>query len=229
MFCRVEGGRTEGPPKLVIFKHDEVAWETIGAWDGVGMRGNCSVPMLFNGVVPEANLVGIELEDHRVPVMTTYMAPCQILTYGAAYLGIASGAFDLACAEGDKRFPSGGRRLDNPIHQRRMAEMSVQIEAARALLHAAAAMADAGRAPSVLPFLQAKVLCAEVGVRVTAELMTLFGGTAFAGRLPFERYLRDARAGLVMGVANDAAYDTIGTLLFPAHASDAEPSRAPTS
>jgi isovaleryl-CoA dehydrogenase len=229
MFCRVEGGRTEGLPDLVIFKHDEVAWETIGVWDGVGMRGNCSVPMIFNGVVPEANLVGIELEDTSVPVMTKYMAPCQMLTYGAAYLGIASGAFALACVEGDKRFPSGGRRLDNPINQRRMAEMSVHIEAARALLHAAAAMADAGRAPSVLPFLQAKVLCAEVGVRVTAELMTLFGGTAFAARLPFERYFRDARAGLVMGVANDAAYDTIGTLLFPAPASDAEPSRAPTS
>jgi isovaleryl-CoA dehydrogenase len=105
----------------------------------------------------------------------------------------------------------------------------VQIEAARALLHTVAAMADAGRTPSVLPFLQAKVLCAEVGVCVTAEPMTLFGGTAFAGRLPFERYFRDARAGLVMGVANDVAYDTIGTLLFPGHASDVGPSRAPTS
>ena len=42
-------------------------WETIGAWDGVGMRGNCSVPMIFNGVVPEANLVGIEREDHASP------------------------------------------------------------------------------------------------------------------------------------------------------------------
>jgi alkylation response protein AidB-like acyl-CoA dehydrogenase len=45
--------------------------------------------------------------------------------------------------------------------------------------------------------------------------MTIFGGTAFAGRLPFERYFRDARAGLVMGQANDTAYGTIGTLLFP--------------
>jgi alkylation response protein AidB-like acyl-CoA dehydrogenase len=185
--------------------------------------------MIFNGVVPEANLVGIELEDKSVPVMTKYMAPCQILTYGAAYLGIASGAFALACTEGARRFPSGGRWLDNAINQRRMAEMSVHIEAARALLHTVAAMADAGRAPSVLPLLQAKVLCAEVGVRVTAELMTLFGGTAFAGRLPFERYFRDARAGLVMGVANDVAYDTIGTLLLPAHEADAGPTRAPTS
>jgi acyl-CoA dehydrogenase len=96
-----------------------------------------------------------------------------------------------------------------------MAEMSAQIEAARALLHLAAAMADSGRATSVLPYLQAKVVCSEVGVRVTTDLMTMFGGTAFAGRLPFERYFRDARAGLVMGQANDTAYGTIGTLLFP--------------
>jgi alkylation response protein AidB-like acyl-CoA dehydrogenase len=65
--------------------------------------------------------------------------------------------------------------------------------------------------------LQAKVVCSEVGVRVTTDLMTMFGGTAFAGRLPFERYVRDARAGLVMGQANDTAYGTIGTLLFPEH------------
>ncbi len=215
MFCRVEGGRQEGPPDLLIFKNDEVEWETIGEWDGLGMRGNSSMPMIFNGVVPEENLVGIELKDKSVPVFTKYMTPCLILTYGAAYLGIASGAFEIACVEGGKRYPSGARRLDNPINLRRMAEMSAQIEAARALLHAAAAMVDSGRAISMLPLLQAKVLCSEAGVRVTADLMTMFGGTAFAGRLPFERYFRDARAGLVMGQANDAAYGTIGTLLFP--------------
>ena len=215
MFCRVEGGRTEGPPELLVFKNDEVEWETIGEWNGLGMRGNSSIPMVFNGVVPEANLVGIELEDKSVPVMTKYMAPCQILTYGAAYLGIASGAFEIACTEGVKRYASGARRLDNQIHRRRMAEMSVRIEAARALLHTAAAMADSGRLTSNLPLLQAKVLCSEAGVCVTADLMTMFGGTAFAGRLPFERYFRDARAGLVMGQANDTAYVNIGNFLFP--------------
>ena len=43
----------------------------------------------------------------------------------------------------------------------------------------------------------------------------MFGGTAFAGRLPFERYFRDARAGLVMGLANDQAYERITALMFP--------------
>ena len=87
--------------------------------------------------------------------------PALVLTYGAAYLGIASGDFELACIEGAKRYPSGTRRIDAPINQRRMAEMSAQIESARALLHAAASAADQGRATSPLPYIQAKVLCSE--------------------------------------------------------------------
>ncbi len=218
MFCRVEGGRTEGPPDLLMVEADKIDWRTVSQWDGLGMRGNCSAAMVFDGVVPEENLLGIELVGEKEPVMAKYMMPVLILTYGAAYLGIASGAYELACKEGSRRFPSGARRLDNPINMRRMAEMSAQIEAARALLHVAAAMADDGRAPSLLPYIQAKVVCSEVAVRVTQELMTMFGGTAFARDLPFERYFRDARAGVVMGLANDQAYETIGDLLFPSDA-----------
>ena len=96
------------------------------------------------------------------------------------------------------------------------------------MLHAVAAAFDNKRLISRLPILQAKVTCAEAAVNGTQDLMTMFGGTAFAGRLPFERYFRDARAGLVMGQANDAAYATIGTWLFPEPASEAGPSRSPT-
>jgi len=63
--------------------------------------------------------------------------------------------------------------------------------------------------------LAAKVVCSEAAVRVTQDVMTIFGGTAFASRLPFERYFRDARAGMVMGMANDAAYQNMVPLLFP--------------
>ena len=215
MFCRVDENRLDGPPDLIMIEADKVEWETIGQWDGLGMRGNCSAPMIFNGVVPEENVLGIELEGEKEPVMAKYMMPVLILTYGAAYLGIASGAYELACIEGDKRFASGGRRLDNPINQRRIAEMSAQIESARAFLHVAAAMMDEGRATSLLPYIQAKVICSELAVRVTQDLMTMFGGTAFARQLPFERYFRDARAGVVMGLANDQAYETIAQILFP--------------
>jgi alkylation response protein AidB-like acyl-CoA dehydrogenase len=111
-----------------------------------------------------------------------YMMPLLILTYGATYLGIASGAHKLACQDVTKRFPSGARCLDAPLNQRHFAEMSAQIEAASTLLQSAA-MADAGTTPSLAPYIQAKVLCAEATVQVTQDLMTTFGGTAFAARL----------------------------------------------
>lgn len=213
MFCRLEGRATEGPPDLMLVPGDKVDWETVGEWNGLGMRGNSSMPMIFNGVVPEEYLLGTDNPGESV--MGKYMQPVLILTYGAAYLGIASGAYELACQEGNKRYPSGARRLDNPINQRRIAEMSAQIEAARALLHTAASMFDQGLAESAVPYIQAKVLCSEAAVRVTTDLMTMFGGTAFAARLPFERYFRDARAGMVMGMANDQAYQLIGDMMFP--------------
>jgi len=213
MFCKVEGYYSQGPPNLLIAESGSVDWQVLEEWNGLGMRGNGSSPMLFNGSVPEANLLapGVATEE----LWGKYLMPALVLTYGAAYLGIASGAFELAIVEVAKRYSSGARRIDNLINKRRMAEMSAQIEAARALLHAAACAADQGRTSSPLPFIQAKVLCSEAAVRVTQDLMTMFGGTAFSGRLPFERYFRDARASMVMGVANDQAYEMIGGMLFP--------------
>ena len=53
------------------------------------------------------------------------------------------------------------------------------------------------------------------GHMVPQGLMTTFGGAAYAGRMPFERYFRDARAGLVMGMANNTAYQNMVPLLSP--------------
>lgn len=203
-----------GVPELLMIESDNIQWETVGEWNGLGMRGNSSVPMIFNGIIPEENLIGIGIQDEDEPLVLKHTMPVSSLTYGAAYLGIASGAYELACEEGNKRYPTGARRLDSPIHQRSMSELSVQIESARALLHLVASMADAGRATSLLPYYQARMACVELAIQVTQELMTMFGGTAYAGRLPFERYFRDARAGIVMP-PSEQIYQRIGSLLFP--------------
>jgi alkylation response protein AidB-like acyl-CoA dehydrogenase len=211
--CRIGADTPQSNASQLFIERDKIDWEIVEPWNGLGMRGNSSSPMMFSGFVPEENRLGPE---HTVQSVTTSFArPVVALTYAAAYLGIASGAYEIACQEVTRRFPNGARRVDSAINQRRMAEMSTQIEAARVLLHAAASAFDQGRAASHLPYLQAKVACSEAGVRVTQDLMTIFGGTAFASKLPFERYFRDARAGLVMGMANDTAYQNMVPLLFP--------------
>jgi butyryl-CoA dehydrogenase len=97
----------------------------------------------------------------------------------------------------------------------RVASAKVEIERSRALLYAACAAFDEGRHESPLPFFESKVACDQLAASVTADAMTLGGGAAFAKELPFERYFRDARAGMVMGIAHDVAVGNIGRMLFP--------------
>ena len=211
--CRVGADTPQSDRSALFIERDKIEWEIVEPWNGLGMRGNNSSPMKFNGFVPEENLLASE---HTLQRDTgSFNRPVLTLTYGAAYLGIASGAYELACTELAHRFPSGDRRIDRAVNQRRIAEIGTQVEAARALLHSACSLFDQNRTTSQLAYSQAKVACSEAGTRVTQDCMTMFGGTAFASRLPFERYFRDARAGLVMGMANDMAYDGMIPLMFP--------------
>ena len=96
-----------------------------------------------------------------------------------------------------------------------MAELSVAIERSRALLYSDASAFDRDQATSVPACSQAKVACSETAVHVTSEIMGMGGGSAYARRLPFDRYLRDARAGVVMGITNDVILGNIAGMLFP--------------
>ena len=78
----------------------------------------------------------------------------------------------------------------------------------------AAIVFDEGRSGDDLPYMQAKVNRSEAAVRTTSDLMAYFTGTAFENRSPIERYFRDARAGLVMGMATDVAYQAMVPLMF---------------
>ena len=210
--CRIGENAEPGQLSLLFVARDEVDWEILEPWEGLGLRGNGSSPVRFSGFVPETHRIGQEHTAMRD--VARVFPPVMGVTYAAAYLGIGTGAYEIACREGARRFASGSRRLDAPINQRRMAELSARIEAAQTMLHAVAALYDAGNLASMAPVMQAKVFCSETATHATQELMTMFGGTAFAGRLPFERYFRDARAGLIMALANDATYQDIAGMLY---------------
>ena len=97
----------------------------------------------------------------------------------------------------------------------RVVRAKVEVERSRALLYAACAAWDEGRVKGPQALFEAKVAADETATFVTGEAMTLGGGTAFAKHLPFERYLRDARAGMVMGIAHDIAVLNIARSIYP--------------
>ena len=211
--CRVGEDAPLGDISLLFVERGSIEVEVLEPWEGLGLRGNESSPVRFKGFVPEANRIGPEHRAMRE--VTSIFQPVLGLTYAAAYLGIGSGALEAALPEGNRKFADGSRRLDSAANQRRIAELATRVEAAQTLLHAVAHAFDSGRLTSVLPVLQAKVTCAQTAVDVTQELMTMFGGTAFAARLPYERYFRDARAGLIMALPNDGALEAMLPLLLP--------------
>ncbi len=97
----------------------------------------------------------------------------------------------------------------------RVARAKVEIERSRALLFAACSAWDEGRVKGPQALFEAKVAADETATFVTGEAMTLGGGSAYAKLMPFERYLRDARAGMVMGIAHDIAVLNIAQSIFP--------------
>jgi isovaleryl-CoA dehydrogenase len=218
--CRVGKEATPDKVSVLVVERDKIDWKIAEPWNGFGMRGNNSCAVVFNGVVPKANLVGTEhtvMRDHGrkfLPVVTS--------TYAAVYLGVAAGAFEEAKQFLEYTDDETKPRIDNPVIRHRMAELSVAIERSRALLYAAASAFDHEQPTSVLACSQAKVACSETAVHVTSDIMGMGGGSAYARRLPFDRYLRDARAGVVMGITNDAILSNIARMLFPPKKAEAK-------
>jgi len=211
--CRVGQEATLNQVSALMVERDKIDWKIAEPWNGLGMRGNNSSPVIFNGVVPRSNLIGAEhsvMRDHGrkfLPVVTS--------TYAAVYLGVAAGAFEEAKQFLEYSDDETKARIDNPVLRHRMAELSVAIERSRALLYSGASAFDRDQPSSVLACSQAKVACSETAVHVTSEIMGMGGGSAYARRLPFDRYLRDARAGVVMGITNDVILGNIAGMLFP--------------
>lgn len=207
--CRYEPEGAKAQQLMFQVLRDDLTWTVDEPWDGLGMRGNTSSPMTFDGFIPDDRL--LNPDNRRVDLM-----PVVLGTYAATYLGIAAGCYEHLHAHVAATTLADGRRMGEvETVQARMATVRIELERSRALLYAACAAFDDGVHGGPQPFFEAKVACDAVGTFVTQEAMTLGGGTAFAKRLPFERYFRDARAGMVMGIAHDVALLNVGRMLFP--------------
>ncbi len=204
--------REEGkPPVAMMFQilKDDLEWTIDEPWDGLGMRANGSSPMTFNGFLPESR----KLNPENKPVDFFSIA---VGTYAATYLGIAAGCYELLEKYvGETTLADGRRMPEVETIANRVVRAKVELERSRALLYSAASAWDEGRVKGPQALFEAKVAADETATFITGEAMTLGGGSAFAKRLPFERYFRDARAGMVMGVAHDIAALNVARAIFP--------------
>jgi 3-sulfinopropanoyl-CoA desulfinase len=112
-------------------------------------------------------------------------------------LGIAQGAFDLALDFAKRREQFGRPIMEFQGLQWMLADMSIQLEAARLMIWKAATSGD--EFPSMFEAARAKVMAAETAIKVTNDALQIHGSAGYGRDLPLERMVRDARMFTISG------------------------------
>ncbi len=169
------------------------------------------IPSLGLCGMPEAEL---EFHDLEVPDSMVLRAPGGfargfgrlIDAYNGQRVGAATVAMGLAQGALDHALDRAGtrRQFGRPIAEFQglgwmLADMSIEVEAARALIHRAARSAGPAGFPDRLAAAQAKVFAADMAIRVTNNALQIWGAAGYSKDNPVERYLRDARMFAIAG------------------------------
>ena len=145
---------------------------------------------LENTEIPGDRLIGEEGEGFTYAMRTLdYSRP----TIAAQALGIAQGAFDFAARYANERHQFGKPISHFEGIQFMLADMAMEIEAARLLVYKAASLVDA-KDPTMTYFASlAKCYAGDVAMKVTTDAVQVLGGYGYMREYPVERMMRDAK------------------------------------
>ena len=158
--------------------------------DKMGIRASRTVELLFDNVlIPEENLLAEEGMGFSVAMDT--LDRSRALAASMA-VGLAQRALDEALKYASERVQFGKPLLKHQLIQGKLADMSMEIDAARLLTWRAAWLADQGKLP-VLESSQAKAFAGDVAMRSATEAVQIFGGYGYMKDYPVEKLMRDAK------------------------------------
>ena len=157
----------------------------------MGIRASPTVALhLTDCEVPVENRLGQEGEGFRIAMRTLdFTRPMT----GATAVGVAQAALDAATEYAKER-----RQFDQPIAafqgiQFMLADMAMQVHAARLMVHHVAALVDRKAPSTVLEASMAKCFAGDAAMRVATDAVQVFGGVGYTREFPVERYMRDAK------------------------------------
>ncbi|MFM8665086.1 MAG: acyl-CoA dehydrogenase family protein [Betaproteobacteria bacterium] len=130
----------------------------------------------------------------------------------AQSLGMARAAFEAALRYSKDRVAFGKPIFEHQSVQFKLADMATQIEAARQLIHHAAALKDAGQ-PCLKEAAMAKLFASEMAERVCSDAIQVHGGYGYVSDFPVERIYRDVRVCQIYEGTSDVQKILIGRAL----------------
>ncbi len=156
--------------------------------DLMGVRGEGTCPTYYDNCrVPRENLLGAE--GFRTLMSTLDGARAGI---AAMAVGLAQAAFDEARAYAKERIQFNRPISEFQSIQEKLANMSMEIDAARMLTYKAAWRRDKNL-DYVKDASHAKLFASEMCGRTVDQALQIFGGYGFTKDYPIERFYRDAK------------------------------------
>ena len=177
----------------------------------LGIRASSTTELILeNCRVPASNVLGPVGIGYKVAIETLNEGRIGI---GAQMIGIAQGALD-CCVEYIKERKQFGKAIaDFQGVQFQVAQMKVELEAARLMVYNTARLKDAG-----LPFVEeaamAKLFGSQVANRVAGQALELFGGYGYSREYPIEKFFRDAKIGTIYEGTSNMQLQTIAKALI---------------
>ncbi len=150
--------------------------------------------------VPAANLLGGEGEGFRIAMKGLNGGRLNI---AACSVGGAQAALDKAVAYLAERKAFGAALVESQALQFRLADMRIELEAARTLLWRAADALDADSADKVELCAMAKRFATDTGFTVANEALQLHGGYGYLAEYGLEKIVRDLRVHQILEGTNE--------------------------
>ena len=202
---------TKGQAAFVVPKSEVHGLEQGTKLRKHGLRASHTADVFFDNVrIPAENVLGgkeklderlararsSEGRQGRNASMATFEMTRHIV--GAQAIGIARAAYEVALDYAKSREQFGRPIIDNQGIAFKLADMAMEIDAARLLVWRAANMSAALMRGETADYSHgegsmAKLKASEVAVRVTEEAIQILGGNGYTREYPVERMHRDAK------------------------------------
>ncbi len=177
--------------------------------DKLGIRASSTTELLFeNCEVPIENVLGEVGKGYKIAIETLNEGRIGI---GAQMIGIAQGAFEAALAYIKTREQFGKPISSFQGVQFQIAEMRLQLEAARLMVYNAARLKDDAK-DFVESAAMAKLFASRAAEKITSMAIDLFGGNGFTKEYPVEKFWRDAKIGQIYEGTSNMQLQTIAKI-----------------
>jgi acyl-CoA dehydrogenase len=158
--------------------------------DKMGHRASNTAEIFFEDCrIPADNIVGRERMGFIIAMKTFDKTRSSV---GAAAVGIAQAAMDYAIGYAKTRLQFGKPIALYQATQFKIAQMAMEIQAARHLVRHAAWLTDQAK-PCGKESAMAKCFASDVAMRVTTEALQIYGGYGYMKDYPIEKLMRDAK------------------------------------